>query len=180
MSRITLMRIPGIRQTAVLIAVLIGGTALFGHHAAAQSYGTSDSGITVDEPDKTFAPGQQFTVTGTGFKPFSDVDVYAHSTPVKLGTLTADSLGTVSGSFTIPAGLAAGDHTLTMQGVDATGSPRTLSLPVQVTADGAVPDALSFTGTTVAPLVVGGVGLVVVGAMMVRFNRRRSGAGATA
>lgn len=155
------------------LAVLAIGLGNF--TASAQSYNTPDSGLTVDEPDLTFAPGQQFTVSGSGFGPFSLVSVYFHSDPILLGTLTADSVGTVRGTFDVPAGATSAAHTIEVNGNDPSGAPKVLVLPVTVTTSGAPPGALAFTGSTVFGLVGTGLLLGSLGFLTLRLSRRRNG-----
>jgi len=54
------------------------------------------------------------------FTPQTDYNVFLHSDPVKLGTITSDELGTLRGTFTIPDSVEPGMHTLriTGKGVD--------------------------------------------------------------
>ena len=46
----------------------------------------------------------------SGFQPFEVVEIWLYSTPMLLGTLTADADGVISGSFTVPSGTPAGTH----------------------------------------------------------------------
>jgi hypothetical protein len=64
--------------------------------------------LQVDDPTQTWQPGQP--VTG---KAFSD--------PVSLGSLNADSTGSVKGSFTLPLSLQPGAHTLELSGLGKNG-----------------------------------------------------------
>lgn len=179
-------RLRTIRTILTGLAVVAIGMLAFARTAAAEvDYDTSD-GITISDTDGQLQAGGAVEVTGTGFKAGSEVKGYLHSDPILLGTLTADSAGVVSGAFTIPADAPAGSHTITLEGVDPSDSPRVLSLAVEVVAADAAdaadvdgtPDALSFTGSTVAPLAAAGALLVVAGVVVVRFNRRRAGAAA--
>jgi len=71
-------------------------------------------GADVIMPAATF--GQAQTVDGLGFLPGERVTVTLHSTPIDLGTFTADSKGTVRVNFDIPDDLELGDHTVTFDG----------------------------------------------------------------
>jgi hypothetical protein len=53
------------------------------------------------------------TVTGSGFPPGTNVVVDIQSTPLVLGTLTADANGAFSAQFDIPCSVGAGSHTVT-------------------------------------------------------------------
>ncbi|MEP7766109.1 HtaA domain-containing protein, partial [Sanguibacter sp. 26GB23] len=74
-------------------------------------------------------PGQQVTIVGRGFAPNEqDIVLELHSDPVTLATgLTADALGVVRYTVTIPAGTPAGRHTLFL-----IGATHTVSVPVLV------------------------------------------------
>jgi len=52
-------------------------------------------------------------VTGSGFPPNTGVTVDIQSTPLVLGTLTADANGAFSKTFTIPCSVGSGSHTVT-------------------------------------------------------------------
>ncbi|MBU2668769.1 fibronectin type III domain-containing protein [Actinoplanes bogorensis] len=89
--------------------------------------------LTTDKGRLSLAlPSQQITVIGTGFAPNSTTQVVLYSTPTVLGTTTTDGTGSFALPVTVPASLAAGDHTFLAQGVDTDGSARQMSLPVTV------------------------------------------------
>ena len=52
-------------------------------------------------------------VTGSGFPPNTESTVDIQSTPLVLGTLTADANGAFSKAFTIPCSVGSGSHTVT-------------------------------------------------------------------
>jgi hypothetical protein len=78
------------------------------------------------------SPGDTFSVSSSGWKPSSSVAASFHSTPVDLGTLTANDAGTVQGSFTVPAGAEAGAHTVVLTGTDPQGEAQTATADVTV------------------------------------------------
>jgi CshA-type fibril repeat protein len=78
------------------------------------------------------SPGQDITVIGTGFAPFSTASVIIYSTPTNLGSTTTDASGSFSLPVTVPGNLAVGAHTFLASGVDATGSARMMALPITV------------------------------------------------
>lgn len=175
-----------IRHSVLTFVALVVGLVLAASPAAAaaaDSYSTPDDGIVVGGGSSgaggtTHAPGGTLTVEVTNLLPGSTAEVYVHSDPVHLGTLTADSTGTARGSFTLPADLAAGDHTVRVTGTDSSGNPRTWSYAITVAAaadGGGVPDELSFTGSNTLALVGAGALLVGAGVVTVRFRQRRLG-----
>ncbi|MEY2425214.1 MAG: hypothetical protein QOI61_786 [Actinomycetota bacterium] len=89
--------------------------------------------------------GGTMTASGGGFRAGEKVNVVVSSDPVTVGTPTADDSGLVSQSFTLPASVTAGQHTVTLTGQD---SGVTISSPFTVTAQQA---GTTTTSTTVAP-----------------------------
>ncbi len=74
---------------------------------------------------------------GSGFQAGGSVRVYVLSTPVLLGTLTANASGDFAGSLPVPTTLAPGAHTLQVNGYTASGQVRSISLGIQVVAPSA-------------------------------------------
>ena len=68
----------------------------------------------------SIAAGSTVEVSGAGFIPQSTVIVLLESAPVRLGTLTANAAGAVSGSFVIPISTPAGTHHIVL--VDSAGN----------------------------------------------------------
>ena len=66
--------------------------------------------------------GDQLVVSASGFAPGQEVDVWLYSTPTRLGVVTADGDGKVSGTFNLPGGLEVGDHRLVLTGVNPDGA----------------------------------------------------------
>jgi LPXTG-motif cell wall-anchored protein len=69
------------------------------------------------------------TVAGSGFLPGSVVHVWMFSTPTYLGAVTVGPDGSFSGSLAVPV-LAAGEHTLQLNGVAPDGASRTANMGV--------------------------------------------------
>ncbi|WP_158254180.1 hypothetical protein [Cryobacterium sp. Y50] len=115
----------------------------------------------VTTPAVTLVVGASIPVTGEGFAPFEVVDIWMHSTPVLLGTLTADVQGRISGSFAMPAGLATGTHHVVL--VDEAGvSYTSAALVVTTTAVLASTGAdISSGWLALALMVLGGLALTV-------------------
>ncbi|WP_336501377.1 HtaA domain-containing protein [Microbacterium paraoxydans] len=76
------------------------------------------TGIEADAENlAALAAGKAATVSASGFRPNEEgIRVVVYSTPVLLGTVTADASGVATWSGSLPATLADGDHTLTFQG----------------------------------------------------------------
>jgi hypothetical protein len=130
--------------------------------------------------DTSLTPGQEVTVSGTGFLPNSTVSLAVYSTPTTLGTVTADAQGAFRREVTIPSSLAAGAHTLVAAGVDAQGNPRYLTQAITVTTGSGTAaagtggtGALAYTGASVALPALGGLAALAVGGGLVVAGRRK-------
>ncbi len=74
--------------------------------------------------------GNTVTTSGTGFKPFSQVDVYVYSTPTWLGAVITDSLGNFTTTLPMPVALPEGDHTFQAEGLTPDNLQRTAAVPI--------------------------------------------------
>jgi LPXTG-motif cell wall-anchored protein len=122
----------------------------------------------------TVEAGKTVTVKGSGYMPGSAVTVAIYSTPQVLTTTVADINGDFTVTVTVPAGLAAGSHTLVAAGVDPSGAARYVNLVVTVTADGGA--KLANTGADVTLPALGGIAALGLGAGLIAVSRRRSAA----
>jgi hypothetical protein len=132
----------------------------------------TDSGAT----GKTAAPGQQVVRILTGFQPGEVVTLVMHSTPVTLGVFTADANGVVTATFTLPAGTAAGTHTLVFEGDMGTYFQEDITVaaatPVKAASSSGT---LAYTGASVAlPLGIGGALVLAGGGAMIASRRRNA------
>ena len=139
----------------------------------------------------TVVTGGEQRVVVTGFAPGEQVIAYMFSTPVLLGTFTADMLGTVVVEFTLPAGTPVGAHTLELRGASGVlAYPFTAAAPAPAapvaTAPGAADAspsadraragraALPATGSEVAATLVTAALLVTAGGAAVVARSRGS------
>lgn len=81
------------------------------------------------------------SVSGTGYMPNTNVDIYIFSSPRLLGSIRTDSSGNFNGLISIPSDLEVGRHTLQLNGYTSSGEVRSLSLGVKLEAT-----ALAATG----------------------------------
>jgi hypothetical protein len=116
------------------------------------------------------AAGKTITVSGDGYMPNSTITVLLYSTPQILTTTVTDGNGAFTVTVTVPAGLAVGQHTLVAAGLDPNGEMRYVTLPITVTAGGAM---LANTGADVTAPAIGGLAAVLVGAGLLTVARRR-------
>ncbi len=88
-------------------------------------------GDTVDTSARVvIEKGNTVTTSGTGFKPFSQVDVYVYSTPTWLGAVITDALGNFTTTLPMPAALPEGDHTFQAEGLTPDDLERTAAVPI--------------------------------------------------
>ena len=74
--------------------------------------------------------GNTITTSGTGFKPFSQVDVYVYSTPTWLGAVITDAFGNFTTTLPMPVALPEGDHTFQAEGLTPDNLERTAAVPI--------------------------------------------------
>jgi LPXTG-motif cell wall-anchored protein len=107
-------------------------------------------------------------VSGEGFQAGSSVYVWLFSEPRFLGELTVAADGTFTG--TVPLGdIAAGEHTLQVNGTSFDGSPRTANLGVLVNPAAA---SLPATGADLLAVWVLAAALMGLGLLLARGRRR--------
>ena len=121
--------------------------------------------VSTDKTSTSSAPGQKVVRVIEGFQPHEVVTLVMHSTPVVLGTFTADANGVLTASFTLPAGAAVGTHTLVYQGTTTY-----FQESFTVTAAG---KQLATTGADVTMPLTLGLGLVLAGAGALYVSRRK-------
>ncbi|MCW2581652.1 MAG: exported protein of unknown function [Klenkia sp.] len=142
---------------------------------------TRDDGDVVGPvgPISSVVAGQTSTVIGSGFLPFSTVQLSLLPGPVDLGTVVADENGAFSLSVTIPASLANGSYSIVATGTAPDGTARNLVTAVTLSGGTAVvtparPAALAVTGFDTAVPLAGGALAVLAGVGMLVGARRRS------
>jgi hypothetical protein len=132
-------------------------------------YPPGGSGISVSS--STVGPGGTITATVTGMPPNTLVTFTFQSAPVVVGTAMSDASGTATLTFTIPAGIAPGVHT-----ISASGGGVTKTITITVTGPSVPAGGGSIrakTGFDLArPLGIALVLLIVGGATIVLARRR--------
>ncbi|MBN9619131.1 MAG: hypothetical protein J0H43_05295, partial [Actinobacteria bacterium] len=143
-----------------LIAVI--SLAMFGFASSADAAPyTNNLSCTVSIG--TAAPGASITISCNGAGGSDTITIVLHSTPVTLGTITANSSGVASGSVTIPTDTPAGTHTLIL--TDSNGHSTSIPLTIgsgSTTGSGSggsTGGGLSSTG--VAVISIGGLGALL-------------------
>jgi hypothetical protein len=162
--------------TAVLALAILAGAAT---QAVAQTYPPEPGSGTLTGSSSVVVPGGTITISGSGASPGATVTITFASTPVVLGTTTADAEGAFSATVTIPTSAEAGEHTVSAisEGVVLA------TLTLRVVATSAVQedeDELAFTGVNALLKIGVGVGSILVGAVLLLVLRRRRRATASA
>jgi hypothetical protein len=121
-------------------------------------------------------PGQQITVVGTGFAPYSSVSIIFYSASIVLGTAVTDADGDFTKQVTVPSSLEPGSHNLVAAGVDSTGAVHMIRMLVTVKATSPAPGAggqLPITGAPVLALAIWSGLISAVGVGLVVYAGRR-------
>lgn len=135
--------------------------------------------------------GGRITVTLRDASPRNTFRVELHSAPVLLGSLTTDARGAATATFTVPASVTPGRHTLVLLAAgESLGVAVTISAAAATTSDDTTPDStatvvpvaggstppLAETGVSSAVTTLAGLGLlaVLLGAVLMVLGRRRS------
>ncbi len=113
-------------------------------------------------------PGDELDVSGEGFEPNSTVEIFLMTDPaVSLGTFTAGGDGTFSATVTIPEEVG-GDPDLEVRGSDGAGEPVTVVLALDIGG------ALPLTGIEMGRIFASGAGFIILGCVLLVFDRARS------
>ena len=86
---------------------------------------TSDSSARV-----VIEKGNTVTTHGTGFKPYTQVDVWVYSTAIWLGATMTDANGEFETTVPMPAALSEGNHTFQAKGVTPDNKDRSAAIPI--------------------------------------------------
>ncbi|WP_223691378.1 beta strand repeat-containing protein [Leifsonia poae] len=161
--------VAGVDRGARLSVAVTGDKPGFGTVTA-----TSAAGDTVTEPphpvlgSSTFPAGATVAVAGGGFTAGETVEIWMHSDPVLLATVTAAADGSFRTQITVPAQLAVGAHRLELRGADSGSVWADVTVTAAANAAPASGGGLADTGSRPAPwvglallVILGGVAVVV-------------------
>jgi hypothetical protein len=121
-------------------------------------------------------PGQQITVTGSGYQADESITLELHSATVVLAQVSTDANGSFSTSVTIPADTSAGSHLLVAVGGTSSCPVDPITLTIQGGAGvepGSTGRLPAFTGVAIASALLIAAGLLAVGLVAARAGRRR-------
>ncbi|SEJ65465.1 hypothetical protein [Demequina mangrovi] len=111
------------------------------------------------------------TVSGEGLLPGSTADVWAFSTPTFIGSVIVGADGTFTQDFAVPSTLAAGEHTLQVNGVNAAGETVSAQTGILV-ADADSDGILAATGASGFAVLGVAFTLVLAGGALLAVRRR--------
>jgi hypothetical protein len=132
--------------------------------------------------DGVVVAGQETVAYGQGYAPGASVELWLHSTPVHLATVTAGADGAFRTTIRIPSGTVPGSHQVASIGKASTGSQLELRTPVTVLAITMPPtDTAGGSGgsggtpllTLSLALLLAVVGLACLSATRADWRRRR-------
>lgn len=151
--------------------VLAAGLVLVTGSAALAAYPPSTGSLTLSAT--TVGPGGSLTASGSGCAPGATVALTIASTSQALGSAVANGSGAFSASVTIPSDISLGAHTIKAVCTAADGGELTLSASITAASGSSSAGGTAGTGTETWPVVLAGVGLVLVGVVLVVTVRRR-------
>jgi LPXTG-motif cell wall-anchored protein len=162
----------------VLSGAALGAVVATAAPAGAQQYPPEPCIVTVS--DSTVEPGQTIDITAGVFSPGTEITVTMTSDSVVLGTATVGESGTAALSAVVPAGVAAGEHTIAVNGVGCaavtvsiTAAPATTVTPAGAAPRSSASGDLPRTGGDTFPVARVGGALVAFGAGLVLLARQR-------
>ncbi len=120
------------------------------------SVGFGESG---SNTSASVSPGGQITVHGSGFKPNSEISATLHSSPVLLGTVTANASGTFVQKFAVPKNTSIGNHQLVVSGINSSDASVSSTLSLTV-------NELPATGSHTTTLIVIASAFIVLGIVL--------------
>jgi LPXTG-motif cell wall-anchored protein len=127
---------------------------------------TPQSQASAGLPEGALNPGNDYTATVGWSAPDSFVDVYLYSSPVTVGTFpVVNGVAQITLSADVLEQLAAGSHTLVIVG-QSSGAVASVSIQIA--------EMLAATGSDVAVPLGAGALLVLAGAALLIYRRRRS------
>ena len=97
--------------------------------------GVNEAGETVSldaDGNIRIPAGSRVRVRASGFEPGSTVDGWLFSTPVRIGSATADAKGAVDTTFVIPAGTPSGAHRIAIEARTADGKLTTIAVGLRI------------------------------------------------
>ncbi|KZE43295.1 LPXTG cell wall anchor domain-containing protein [Microbacterium sp. T32] len=123
---------------------------------------TESSSLSLSLSTNTVSRGNQVTVTASGFAPGETVEIWLHSTPIKLVTGTADENGAVRQTVTIPSGADIGAHKIEARGATSGSVYASLTVTDGLAVTGFDSTSIGAVGIGASVLLVGGIAFLLV------------------
>ncbi|MBD8478945.1 hypothetical protein [Microbacterium sp. CFBP 8794] len=136
---------------------------------ASPSPTASASPVAVSLSSTTVARGNQVTVSASGLAAGESVEIWLHSTPIKLLSTSASADGTISKTVTIPSNAAIGSHRIEVRGATSGSAYASLTVANGLAVTGFDRSSTTAAGIGASVLILGGIAFVLVA-------RRRAGA----
>jgi hypothetical protein len=133
--------------------------------------GIDDQGKTVpldSDGSVRLSAGDSIKVAVGGFKPNSEVEVWLFSTPVRLGSASVGTDGSMSKTFILPAGVKSGNHRVAVLAKLPNGKTATFTLGIVV---GQISTTSTVTRVLIAIPIVLAIGFGLI--LPTRLRRRR-------
>jgi hypothetical protein len=134
--------------------------------------GIDDQGKTVpldSDGSVRLSAGDSIKVAVGGFKPDSEVEVWLFSTPVRLGSASVGSDGSMSKTFILPAGVKSGNHRVAVLAKLPNGKLATFTLGIVV---GEISTTSTLTRVLIAIPIALAIGFGLI--LPTRLRRRRT------
>ena len=125
------------------IAVAVSGNSATVSDGSVEVLLTPASGSVLTTGYVVVQEREEITVSGLGFAPQSNVEIWAFSNPVLLGTATVNENGSFGAVVELPDDIRQGEHTVQVEGLLPNGTTRALALGIEVQV---LPIELPVTG----------------------------------
>jgi hypothetical protein len=172
-SGMAVLEVDGDDLAGAALAAEYGGATGW---ASARVNGTSASveGVLVDLDEHFAGEDDEIRVGGSGFAPGSSIELWLHSEPVLLGTISADLTGRFATTVTLPAGVT-GEHQIHALGTALSGDTLEAATNLTINADQlSALEELPYTGGGPSPIAPIGLILMMVGGLAMAVQRVRS------
>lgn len=118
--------------------------------------------IAISLSTSTVARGNQVTVSASGLTAGEPVEIWLHSTPVKLLATTASADGTISNTVTIPSDVAVGAHEIEVRGATSGSAFAALTVTNGLAVTGFDSAGVAATGVGASILLLGGIAALLI------------------
>ncbi|MFZ9158932.1 MAG: hypothetical protein ACO230_12670, partial [Ilumatobacteraceae bacterium] len=125
----------------------------------------ADGNLQLDQQDRV-------VVAASGYESGSDVEIWLRSTPAKLATVTVDARGEISGTFTLPKNIDAGDHRVVLAGRTKSGGDSVIGVGLRI---GSYGKESNVNRWIISLVIAMGITLALVIPTTVRRRKRANG-----